>query len=202
MIISVEGIDGVGKSTFAQALATKLDVPCLHFPDRSTKAGQAIERMLEGPACAKYPEAFQALQLACRLERTLSLKLAEGRYASTTIVCDRFYMSGYVYGGAFGIPYWWWEAITRGTPSADVEILLVGDVDVIDARLEEKGGKDFYETQGSAYLLRLQNAYRDIWTDPQHRYNPEALWIGPLDETHRDVEAIVSQCLALRNTTP
>ena len=42
MIISIEGVDGVGKTTIAKALADLLHIGYQKFPDRTTESGKLL----------------------------------------------------------------------------------------------------------------------------------------------------------------
>lgn len=46
MLIAIEGADGVGKTSVAEAVAKKIDARVLHFPDDLAYSGPAIRSRL------------------------------------------------------------------------------------------------------------------------------------------------------------
>jgi len=168
MIIAIEGIDGVGKTTLARALATKIGAFYLKFPDRETVSGKAIDRALRReqdgrPIEQLPPAAMQALQFVNRMEKRHLLTLAE---KSTTrhVVCDRYTMSGLVYGMSDGLPIDWLIDMSLGTePDADLQILLVADPEMIDRERLAGRDREIYENRGIAGLSAQSTEFECLW---------------------------------------
>jgi dTMP kinase len=104
--ITLEGGEGVGKSTQARALAGALferghDVLLTREPGGSDGA-EAIRALLLGGAVDRWSPASEALLFAAaradHVERTIRPALAEGR----VVLCDRFVDSTLAYQGAAG----------------------------------------------------------------------------------------------------
>ncbi len=104
--ITLEGGEGVGKSTQARALAEALldrghDVLLTREPGGSDGA-EAIRALLLGGAVDRWSAASEALLFAAaradHVERTIRPALAEGR----VVLCDRFIDSTLAYQGAAG----------------------------------------------------------------------------------------------------
>jgi dTMP kinase len=104
--ITLEGGEGVGKSTQARALADALfdrghDVLLTREPGGSDGA-EAIRSLLLGGAVDRWSAASEALLFAAaradHVERTIRPALAEGR----VVLCDRFVDSTMAYQGAAG----------------------------------------------------------------------------------------------------
>ena len=102
--ITLEGGEGVGKSTQARALADALfdrghDVLLTREPGGSDGA-EAIRSLLLGGAVDRWSAASEALLFAAaradHVERTIRPALAEGR----VVLCDRFVDSTMAYQGA------------------------------------------------------------------------------------------------------
>lgn len=104
MFISLEGIDGSGKSTQAQRLADSLraqgcDVVLTREPGGSAGAEEVRRLLVEGRADRWSPETELLLFNAARrdhVERTIRPALARG----ATVITDRFADSSRVYQGA------------------------------------------------------------------------------------------------------
>ena len=104
--ITLEGGEGVGKSTQARALAEALvdrghDVLLTREPGGSDGA-EAIRALLLGGAVDRWSPASEALLFAAaradHVERTIRPALGEGRL----VLCDRFVDSTMAYQGAAG----------------------------------------------------------------------------------------------------
>jgi dTMP kinase len=104
--ITLEGGEGVGKSTQARALAAALfdrghDVLLTREPGGSDGA-EAIRALLLGGAVDRWSSASEALLFAAaradHVERTIRPALGEGR----VVLCDRFVDSTLAYQGAAG----------------------------------------------------------------------------------------------------
>ncbi|UWQ21053.1 dTMP kinase [Jannaschia sp. W003] len=167
MFISLEGIDGCGKSTQARLLAEALrargrEVVLTREPGGAPGA-EAIRRLLvEGAPDRWSPETEALLFTAARrdhLERTVEPALARG----ATVVTDRFADSTRVYQGA-----------TRGDLRAFVDALhdlaiarepdrtLVLDLDpaAAHARAAGRGGaEDRFEEFGLAFQQALRTGF-------------------------------------------
>lgn len=170
MLISLEGIDGCGKSTQARLLAQHLreagrDVVLTREPGGSPGAEEIRRLLVEGAGERWSPETECLLFTAARrdhLERTIRPALQAGR----VVVTDRFADSTRVYQGA-----------ARGELRDLVDrlhALMIGvEPDrtfVIDippatglARGAARGGaEDRFESLGLAFQERLARGFRDL----------------------------------------
>ena len=99
MFISLEGIDGSGKTTQAKLLAKALgDEVVLVREPGGTEAGERIRGLLKDPALQLDPLAELLLFCAARAElvaKVIAPARDEGRY----VVCDRFSDSSVAYQG-------------------------------------------------------------------------------------------------------
>lgn len=98
-IISIEGPDGVGKSTVIEILKQKFPSPLyLKFPDYSNTTGKIIKQILTKELPFPDPLVFQSLQLANKVETLFMYPNAP------LIITDRYIDSTIVYGSLDGIP--------------------------------------------------------------------------------------------------
>lgn len=162
MLIEIEGVDGTGKTQLSKALAIRLGADYQKFPDRNTPSGRLIDLALRGRyAIDALP--FQALQTCNRLEKLAQLTLAKGS-ATNHMVCDRYQMSGVVYGISDGLDrVWLAQTILRATPHADIHVLLTCPPDKLDGERLKGKDRETFEMEGiNAFQVR-QDSYRGLW---------------------------------------
>ena len=155
MFISLEGIDGSGKSTQARLLAEALGAGTVAIREPGgTDAAERIRTLLADPTVALDPLAELLLFLAARAdltERVIRPALEEGR----DVVADRFSDSSVAYQGAarglgVGEVIGLCETATDGL-WPDLTLLLRVDPEVALGRAD---GEDRFESEG----LELQRA--------------------------------------------
>lgn len=155
MFISLEGVDGSGKSTQARLLAAALGPETVAIREPGgTEAAERIRELLADPGLALAPLAEMLLFCAARAdltERVIRPALEAGR----DVVCDRFSDSTVAYQGAargLGVG----EAISLCDTASDglwPDLTLLLRIDPEQA-LGRAGGRDRFESEG----LRLQRA--------------------------------------------
>lgn len=130
--IALEGLDGVGKSTLARVLASRLDAELMSTPGDSFKD-------IRRPAM----EAFADDQLARALFYSATVS-CEGRKAHTTVsqgrsvVMDRYWASTVAYAQARGVAADL-DAIGPHLVSPDISVLITLDETTRLARLAQRG---------------------------------------------------------------
>ena len=112
-LIVFEGLDGVGKSTLAEHLTSRLreaDIPCrfLAFPGReSGTLGRLVYDLHHDAPRLGVGEvdstSLQVLHIAAHID-AIEREILPALRAGTWIVLDRFWWSTWVYGAAFGVP--------------------------------------------------------------------------------------------------
>src|SRR3954465_1769516 len=97
-LVTIEGIDGAGKSTLAQALADRLGATLLREPG-GVEASERIRTLVKDPALTIGPRAEALLYAAARaqlVDERLKPALARGEL----VLLDRFVDSSLAYQGA------------------------------------------------------------------------------------------------------
>lgn len=170
LFIALEGIDAAGKGVQSRRLARRLEAQRFTFPDYTTPIGGLIRAHLERKWSAHWDQGlgrsipngealiFQALQAANRLELASGILsvLIEGR----SVVADRYYGSGLVYGSADGLDLEYLERLHRYLPEPTHQILIDIDPETSAARRPDR--RDRYEADPD-FIARVCGLYREIW---------------------------------------
>ncbi len=164
--ISLDGIDGAGKTTHLQALrawfaAQGLPVLFTREPG-GTPLGEALRALLLDPATEVGVRAETLLMFAARqqhLETVIEPALAAG----THVVSDRFTDATFAYqGGGRGVDvadiaqleHW-----VQGCLKPDLTLLLDVPLSVSMARIEQHRDKDRFEQEQAEFFTRVRQAY-------------------------------------------
>ena len=166
--ITLEGIDGAGKSTHASWLvetiaASGRKVTSTREPG-GTALGETLRKLLLSVPMTHESEAL--LMFAARrehVELVIRPALARGEW----VVCDRFTDATYAYqGGGHGVPARHiaaLEKIVHADLSPDVTLLFDVPLEVSRARLAkaEAAGRalDKFEAEQDAFFERVRDAY-------------------------------------------
>ena len=156
MLITVEGVDGAGKTTLARKLGEKLGAEVLREPG-GVEVSERIRALVQDPALEVDPRAEALLNAAARAqliaERIRPL-LREGR----PVVLDRFTDSSLAYqGGGRGLEVREINAFATGGLRPDVTLLL--RVDPRTARARKDGAPDRLEAEPDAFFAAVADAY-------------------------------------------
>jgi len=191
VFVSLEGIDGSGKSTQAKLLAEALgpDAILIREPG-GTEAAERIRGLLADPGVELDPLAELLLFLAARADltaRVIRPALESGR----DIVSDRFADSSVAYQGAarglgVGETISLTDAATEGL-WPDLTILLRIDP---EAGLSRCDGEDRFESEGLELQRAVATAYEEIAKIAADRVVPIDA-TGTVDEVHEQVMAAV-----------
>ncbi|HEX6753521.1 MAG TPA: dTMP kinase [Solirubrobacterales bacterium] len=163
MFISLEGIDGSGKSTQAKMLAEALGPETLLIREPGgTEAAERIRGLLADPSLELDPFAELLLFLAARADLTARV-IRPALEAGRDVVADRFADSSVAYQGAargLGVG----EVISLSDNASDglwpdVTVLLRIDPEAGLARAE---GEDRFESEGLELQRAVAEAYEEI----------------------------------------
>jgi dTMP kinase len=188
VFVTLEGIDGSGKSTQAKLLAEALGEGALLLREPGgTPAAERIREILADPAVELEPRAELLLFCAARadlVERRIRPALAEGR----DVVCDRFADSTVAYqAGARGLDPGLVESLNAaatGGLEPDLTLLLRIDPGAASTRLS--GEADRFEDEGLAFQRAVAAAYDEIVVR-----NPDRVVAVDASGTPEEVQAAV-----------
>ena len=166
-MISVEGIEGVGKSTLLPLMAETLRQSGITVVETREPGGTVIGEqirnvLLHQKEAAIAPVTELTMMFAARaqhLEEVIKPALHSGHW----VLCDRFTDSTYAYqGGGRKLPSSLIEKIEQAViESFQPDHTLLLDLDVIEGlnRAAQTGAKDRFESESIAFFNRVREAY-------------------------------------------
>jgi dTMP kinase len=165
--ITVEGIEGVGKSTQCKHLADYLRGHGLSVVETrepgGTEVGERIRQLLLDRNHIRMASHTELLLLfaarAEHLDKVIKPALASGQW----VVCDRFTDASYAYQGAGrGIPIpniEILEKLVQGGLQPDLTLFLDAPAPIALARMANRGNMDRFETEKQAFFERVRAGY-------------------------------------------
>jgi len=176
--ITVEGIEGVGKSTnmdfiHQQLLTAGKDVVVTREPG-GTPLGEAIRGLLLDPEYTGMDSTCELqLMFAARAEhlaRVIRPAIKSGQW----VLCDRFTDATYAYqGGGRGIDMGIiarLEELVQGDFRPDVTLLLDVPVEVGLARASQRSSPDRFEQEQVEFFERVRHCYLQMAKNYAGRY--------------------------------
>ena len=196
--ITVEGIEGVGKTTNIEFIRQLLqtagkDVVVTREPG-GTPLGEAIRNLLLDPDYTGMDSTCELqLMFAARAEHLAQVirpALEQGKW----VLCDRFTDATYAYqGGGRGIDtniIALLEDLVQGEFRPDITLLLDVPVDVGLARASERSDPDRFEQEQVTFFERIRQAYLDMAKVEPGRYRVIDASL-PLENVQQQLDAVV-----------
>ncbi len=196
--ITVEGIEGVGKTTNINFIRQQLeaagrDVVLTREPG-GTPLGEAIRGLLLNPEYTGMDSNCELqLMFAARAEHLAKVvwpALEKGQW----VLCDRFTDATYAYqGGGRGIDIGViarLEQLVQGDFRPDLTLLLDVPVAVGLARASKRGALDRFEQEKVEFFERVRNAYLDMAQRSPDRYRVVDASL-PLDDVQIQIAAML-----------
>ena len=202
-LITIEGIDGTGKTTLASRMSVtlahrRIDVRLLREPG-GVELSEQLRSLVKDPALRVGARAEALIYAAARAQLTdeaIRPLLAAG----TWVLLDRFIDSSLAYQGAgrdLGVPeIRVLNAFATGGLVPDRTLLLMLDTDAARARaVGRTTDLDRLEQEGRDFFERVQQAYAELArTDPERISTLDAA--QPPDALHEMAMAAIEDLIA------
>jgi len=172
MFISLDGIDGAGKSTQIDLLRKHLEskgatVVCFRDPG-STKLGEAVREILLHREDIPLANTSEMLLYMAARAQLVAEQLKPALESGATVICDRFLLANVVYQGVAGglsvDDLWSVGLCATGGLTPDATIVLDIDPEVAFKRIQrgpdrlEKRGLDYFRLVRQGFLEQVANA--------------------------------------------
>ncbi len=203
MLISLEGIDGSGKSTQARLLADRLEregFPALLVREPGgAELSERIRALLLDEALEVHPFAELLLFSAARAQMVAE-KVRPALARGVTVVCDRFYDSTTAYqGGGRELADLDWlrgfhARVTQGL-APERTYLITLSPEAAEARRRARSPRDRMERGGDAFFHRVAEAYARLAAEEPGRIRTLD-GAGAIAELHEQIWADTRALLA------
>jgi len=174
--ITLEGIDGAGKSTHLSFIADLLtrrgvSVRVTREPG-GTRLGEKLRELLLDPEQTVHPDTETLLLFAARQEHLHSV-IRPALAAGQCVVCDRFTDATFAYQGwGRGIDLTKLETLeswVQGQLQPDLTLYFDVPTEVARERIEATRTRDRFEQEQQAFFERVRNGYLDRAARHPHR---------------------------------
>jgi len=195
--ITLEGIDGAGKSTHLSFIADLLtrrgvSVRVTREPG-GTRLGEKLRELLLDPKQTVHPDTETLLLFAARQEHLHSV-IRPALAAGQCVVCDRFTDATFAYQGwGRGIDLTKLETLeswVQGQLQPDLTLYFDVPTEVARERIEATRTRDRFEQEQQAFFERVRNGYLD-----QAARHPHRIRIldsqRPLTDIQKELESIL-----------
>lgn len=177
--ITVEGTEGVGKTTNIQRITRWLEERDISYIATREPGGTALGEKIRGLLLDKDNAGMAAsaellLMFAARAQH-LEEKIIPALDAGTWVLCDRFTDATYAYQG-FGrglnrehIKQL--ETLVQGDLHPDFTLILDIDPELGMSRVRSRGELDRFESEALEFFNRVRTGYRERASDDPARYH-------------------------------
>jgi len=195
--ITLEGIDGAGKSTHLSFIADLLtrrgvSVRVTREPG-GTRLGEKLRELLLDPKQTVHPDTETLLLFAARQEHLHSV-IRPALAAGQCVVCDRFTDATFAYQGwGRGIDLTKLETLeswVQGQLQPDLTLYFDVPTEVARERIEATRTRDRFEQEQQAFFERVRNGYLDRAARHPHRIRILDSQ-RPLTDIQKELESII-----------
>lgn len=195
--ITVEGIEGVGKSTNIEAFVARIEAAGFTVLTTREPGGtpfaEEIREILMNRGDEPVPEIAELLLMFAARSFNVNNVIVPALEAGTWVICDRFTDSSRAYqGGGRGLPM---ETIDRvadwvhGDTWPDLTILLDAPVDIGLERAGKRSAPDRFEQERHDFFERVRACYLQIAAMEPDRF--------VIIDTTRSIEAVRTDVIAI-----
>ena len=198
--ITLEGIEGAGKSTQKVALCRLLDANGITYIETREPGGTPYAESIRELLLTRSEDAPSAktellLMFAARAQH-LETKIIPALEAGAWVVCDRFTDATYAYqGGGRQLPVDWiqsLETLVQGVRRPDLTLIFDIPVEMGLARADLRGALDRIESEDIAFFERVRAMYQEIASRDTER-------VMTLDAT-ADIDTVTESMITLLMT--
>ena len=198
--ITLEGIEGAGKSTQKVALCRLLDANGITYIETREPGGTPYAESIRQLLLTRSEDAPSAktellLMFAARAQH-LETKIIPALEAGAWVVCDRFTDATYAYqGGGRQLPVDWiqsLETLVQGVRRPDLTLIFDIPVEMGLARADLRGALDRIESEDIAFFERVRAIYQEIASRDTER-------VMTLDAT-ADIDTVTESMITLLMT--
>lgn len=176
--ITIEGIEGVGKSSNIDFLAEIIESHGYKVLKSREPGGTAnaerIRRLLVEPGDEQMPDIAELLLMFAARSLHVNNVIRPALAAGSWVVCDRFTDASRAYqGGGRGIPL---ETIDQladlvhSDVQPDLTILLDAPVETALQRAENRGDPDRFEIERAEFFTRVRETYLNLAQKEPERF--------------------------------
>ncbi len=167
--ITIEGIEGVGKSTNIANVCDFLDQKRIDYivtrEPGGTELGEDIRSLLLGHKHSNMSSDCELLLMFAARAQHLAEVIRPALKKGQWVICDRFTDATYAYqGGGRGIAdehISLLENWVHAEYQPDLTLLLDADVKTGMSRVSKRGAADRFEVEAHAFFERVRNKYLD-----------------------------------------
>ncbi|MEH6466352.1 MAG: dTMP kinase [Porticoccus sp.] len=200
--ITVEGVEGVGKTTnidfIRQWLAQRNISHVATREPGGTPLAESIRELLLSPRDETVDENTELLMMFAARAQHLAEVIVPALERGQWVLCDRFTDATYAYqGGGRGVSMdkiAQLETLIQGELRPDLTLVLDIPVDIGLARAKNRSAPDRFEQEKIAFFERVRECYLARVKAEPHRYQVIDA-SQSLDRVQADIGAVLERCL-------
>jgi dTMP kinase len=200
LFITLEGIDGCGKTTQAKMLAdaleeTGLRVKLVREPG-GTSLGERVRSILKDPE-AEISDLSELLLFAAARAQVVNEVIRDELENGSVVICDRFTHSTLAYqGGGRGLPLDNIRAVNQvatGGLEPDAVFFFRLSPELAKARAASRGGvaADRFDKSGDDFFRRVADTYEQVLPKSERNFHFDAS--ADIETISREVAVIASE---------
>jgi dTMP kinase len=202
--ITIDGIEGAGKSTQIELIADFLKANNQKFiltrEPGGTDFGEKVRSVLLDESTGSLDGKTEALMMFAARNEHILQKIIPNLEKDIWVISDRFSDSSYAYqGGGRGLDFLKIAELENwvlGDFKPDLSLFLNIDLKTSNERVNKRGAKDRFEKENNEFFIGVYNGYQKlIKENPQRIKNIDAS--GSVQHTWQQVEKELSKLLKI-----